>query len=156
VAEAVETTTGVVAGMKWPNDLLVGDRKLGGVLAEAAGDALVVGLGVNVSWTDVPEELTEVATACNLEGGHPVARPALLDAFLARYLVRLHDLDAARTAYAARLLTLGRRVRVEQGTGEQVGIARTVDDAGRLVLERDDGATAVVAVGDVVHLRPAD
>jgi BirA family biotin operon repressor/biotin-[acetyl-CoA-carboxylase] ligase len=142
--------------MKWPNDLLVGERKLCGVLAEAAGDALVVGLGVNVAWTDVPEDLAAVATACNLEGGRSVERRALLDAFLARFADRLGDLEAARTAYVARLLTLGRRVRVEQARGALVGTARDVDDAGRLLLERDGGGVEAIAVGDVVHVRPVD
>src|SRR6476646_7378861 len=60
MAEAVEATTGVVAGLKWPNDLMVGERKLCGVLAETVGDALVVGLGVNVEWPDVPAELAAI------------------------------------------------------------------------------------------------
>ena len=71
MAEAVEATTGVVAGLKWPNDLLVGERKLCGVLAEAAADALVVGLGVNVEWTDVPAEL-----ATDRHRVQPRGRPA--------------------------------------------------------------------------------
>src|SRR4051812_11219690 len=141
MAEAVEETTGVVAGLKWPNDLLVGDRKLGGVLAETAGDAVVVGLGVNVEWADVPAELTAIATACNLEGGRPVDRRQLLDAFLARYAERLHDLASARAAYVTRLVTLGRRVRIEQTGATFVATACDVDDGGRLVVERDDGRT---------------
>jgi len=153
MAEAVEEETGVAAGLKWPNDLLVRDRKLAGVLAEAAGDALVVGLGVNVEWADVPAALTDVATACNLEGGRPVERRALLDAFLVRYGERLSDLDRARTAYDARLLTRGRRVRVERTDGVLEGVARGVDEAGRLVLEADGGGVEAITVGDVVHLR---
>jgi BirA family transcriptional regulator, biotin operon repressor / biotin---[acetyl-CoA-carboxylase] ligase len=156
MAEAVEATTGVVAGLKWPNDLLVGERKLCGVLAEAAADALVVGLGVNVEWTDVPAELATVATACNLEGGRPTERRVLLDSFLARYADRLADLAAARTAYEARLLTRGRRVRVEQADGELVGTATGVDDAGRLVVAHDDRSVSTVSVGDVVHVRTTD
>jgi BirA family biotin operon repressor/biotin-[acetyl-CoA-carboxylase] ligase len=156
MAEALEATTGVVAGLKWPNDLLVGDRKVCGVLAEAAGDAVVIGLGVNVEWHDVPDELASIATACNLEGGRPVDRRALLDAFLERFSTRLDDLDAARAAYAARLTTVGRRVRVDQGDRSVVGTARGVDDDGRLLVECDGGATEAVAVGDVVHVRDAD
>jgi BirA family biotin operon repressor/biotin-[acetyl-CoA-carboxylase] ligase len=156
MAEAVEATTGVVAGMKWPNDLLVGDRKLCGVLAEAAADALVVGLGVNVEWTDVPAELTEIATACNLEGGRPVDRRELLDTFLAQYVTRLADLDGARRDYEARLVTLGRRVRVEQTQRTLVGIARGIDDAGRLLVTPDAGEVEAIAVGDVVHVRATD
>lgn len=154
MAEAVETTTGVVAGLKWPNDLLVGDRKLAGILAEATGDALVVGIGINVAWHDVPTELTEIATACNLEGGRPVDRRTLLDEFLARYGAGLADLTGARRAYEARLVTIGRTVRVERAADQIVGVARGVDDDGHLLLDVD-GRTEVVTVGDVVHLRPA-
>ncbi len=153
MAEAVETETGVVAGLKWPNDLLVGERKLAGILAEAAGDALVVGIGVNIEWHEVPAELAAIATACNLEGGRPTTRAAVLHAFLGRYSARLEDLDGSRAAYEARLLTLGRRVRVEQANGVLTGMAIGVDPDGRLRLRRDDETEVAVAVGDVVHVR---
>ncbi len=154
MAEALQTTTGVVAGLKWPNDLLVGDRKLGGILAEASGDALVVGIGVNIEWSEVPDDLTLIATACNLEGGVAVTRSVVLDEFLARYSARLGDLDASRAAYEARLTTVGQRVRVEQTDGVLVGVARGVDELGRLLLVNDDGTVESITVGDVVHLRP--
>ena len=153
MAEAVEAETGVVAGLKWPNDLLVGERKLAGILAEAAGDALVVGIGVNIEWHEVPTELTAIATACNLEGGRPTTRATVLHAFLGRYAERLEDLDGSRAAYEGRLLTLGRRVRVEQANGVLIGVAIGVDPDGRLRLRTDDETEVAVAVGDVVHLR---
>ena len=153
MAEAVEAETGVVAGLKWPNDLLVGNRKLAGILAEAAGDVLVVGIGVNLEWHSVPDELAAIATACNLEGGRPTSRESVLTTFLAGYSARLNDLDTARRDYEARLLTLGRRVRVEQAGGVLTGIAQGVDASGHLVLRIDDGTVVTVAVGDVIHLR---
>jgi BirA family biotin operon repressor/biotin-[acetyl-CoA-carboxylase] ligase len=153
--EAVRATAGVDAGIKWPNDLLVGDRKLAGILAESAGDAVVVGIGVNVAWGQVPEELVGIATALDLEGGRPVARDVLLEGFLARYAARLRDLPAARAAYREHLVTLGRRVRVEQAGGTLVGVAVDLDEAGRLVVADDAGDRTTVAAGDVLHLRPA-
>lgn len=113
----------------------------------------MVGIGVNIEWVDVPEELTEIATACNLEGGRPVDRHDLLDAFLGRYSRWLSDLDAADVAYEDRLLTVGRRVRVEQADRVLTGVATGVDEAGRLLLRRDDGVVETIAVGDVIHLR---
>ncbi len=111
MAEAVAATTGVRATLKWPNDLLVGDRKLAGILAEAAGDAVVVGIGVNVDWPEIPDELEGIATACNLEGGRPTTREELLDAFLARLRGRASaDLDATRRRVPRRgSATIGRR-----------------------------------------------
>ena len=153
MAEAVEAETGVVAGLKWPNDLLVGERKLAGILAEATADALVVGIGVNIEWLEVPTELTAIATACNLEGGRPTTPATVLQAFLDRYTDRLEDHDASRAAYEARLLTLGRRVRVEQAGGVLTGVAIGVDPDGRLRLRTDDATELAIAVGDVVHVR---
>ena len=66
--DAVEEHCGFRPRLKWPNDLVVGDRKLAGLLAEAATDAIVVGMGLNVEWDSFPRELEETATACNREG----------------------------------------------------------------------------------------
>jgi BirA family biotin operon repressor/biotin-[acetyl-CoA-carboxylase] ligase len=155
MVEAVAARTGVEAGLKWPNDLLVGDRKLAGILAEAEGDAVVVGIGVNVDWPEVPPELEGIATACNLEGGRPTTREELLATFLGRYERHLADLDGARRAYRERLATLGRTVRVELASGTFVGTAVDVDDHGHLLVDVDGRIEAVTA-GDVVHLRVQD
>ena len=152
MAEAVAATTGVVADLKWPNDLLVGDRKLAGILAEAAGDAVVVGIGVNLNWPEIPAELAGIATACNLEGGDPVTREELLAAFLSRYDARLADLAETRNEYRRRLGTLGRTVRIERAGGATVGTAVDIDDAGRLLVEVD-GVVEAIAAGDVTHVR---
>jgi BirA family biotin operon repressor/biotin-[acetyl-CoA-carboxylase] ligase len=154
MADAVAATTGVEAELKWPNDLLVGSRKLAGILAEASHDAVVVGIGVNLDWPEIPEELAEIATACNLEGGRAATREELLDAFLTRYAAALSDLAGTRRTYAHRLATVGRRVRVERPDTPLVGTAVGIDDAGRLLVEVD-GTTHAVAAGDVIHLRNA-
>ncbi len=154
MADAVETTTGVHAELKWPNDLLVGHRKLAGILAEASGDAVVVGIGVNVDWPEIPAELADIATACNVEGGRPTSREELLAAFLTRYAARLDDLVGTRREYRSRLATTGRRVRVERPGGALVGVATGVDDSGRLLVDAD-GSHHAIAAGDVVHLRDA-
>jgi BirA family biotin operon repressor/biotin-[acetyl-CoA-carboxylase] ligase len=154
MAEAVAETTGIDTALKWPNDLLVDDRKLAGILAEAADDAVVVGIGVNVEWPEVPEELAGIATACNLAGGRRTTREDLLAVFLARYEDRLADLDAARTAYRDRLATLGRTVRVERAGDTIVGTALDLDAHGHLLVDVD-GTTETVTAGDVVHVRDA-
>jgi BirA family biotin operon repressor/biotin-[acetyl-CoA-carboxylase] ligase len=151
---ALWIATGVVPSVKWPNDLLVGDRKLAGILAEAADDAVVVGIGVNLDWPSVPPELAGIATACNLEGGRPTERGILLREFLSQYERFLADPDRTRAEYRERLATLGRRVRVERAADTVVGIAVDVDDAGHLLVETENG-TETVTAGDVVHLREA-
>lgn len=154
MTEAVAATTGVTAALKWPNDLLVGGRKLAGILAEAAGDAVVVGIGVNLDWPEIPDELDGIATACNIEGGRATSRQALLDAFLRRYEARLADLAETRRAYLGLLGTIGRRVRVERAGATLVGTATGIDDAGRLLVDVD-ATTEAISAGDVVHLRDA-
>jgi len=156
---AIADATGVTAGIKWPNDLVVGDRKLAGVLTEADvaanGEvlAVVIGVGCNVQWGDFPPELADHATACNLECGHLVDRAVILDAFLDQLGVILDDLGSVLDAYRSASATLGREVRVDLGTRWVEGFADDVDERGQLRITRDDGEREVVAVGDVVHLR---
>ena len=159
-AEVVERLAGIAACVKWPNDLLVADRKLAGVLAEALpGRAVVVGMGLNVHWDVVPPDLEGVATACNLESGIPVDRLDLLVEWLTRYdaridaLATLHGRAVLRGDVLARSATIGRRVRVELADRVVEGIASDLTELGHLVVMRDDGELETIVSGDVVHLR---
>jgi BirA family biotin operon repressor/biotin-[acetyl-CoA-carboxylase] ligase len=154
VATAVRAQAGLDAVVKWPNDVLVGDRKLAGVLAEAVlPGAVVLGIGLNV--TTRAEELPPdvAATSLAIEGARTTDRSVLLRALL-RALAGSYDawqLDPGpqRDAYRAACSTIGRRVRLELPDGATVtGRADEVDAAGRLVV---DGAP--YASADVVHLR---
>jgi BirA family transcriptional regulator, biotin operon repressor / biotin---[acetyl-CoA-carboxylase] ligase len=134
--------------LKWPNDLLVDDRKLAGILAESAGPAVVVGIGCNV--TDSPPGAVSASDAA----GRPVDREALLIGLLdalERWYGRWADVAAE---YRATCATIGRAVRVEQAAGAFDGLAEAIDPDGRLVVRRDDGGVVAVAAADVVHLRP--
>jgi BirA family biotin operon repressor/biotin-[acetyl-CoA-carboxylase] ligase len=153
-SDACEAVAGVRPGLKWPNDLVVDDAKLAGLLAESVVDgeslrALVVGMGLNV--TAVP---AEGATCLADHGAGPVERRDLLDAWLARLDARLADLGAVLADYRPRCATLGRDVRVERPDGVVEGRATDVTDAGHLVVDTD-AARVELAVGDVVHVRPA-
>jgi BirA family biotin operon repressor/biotin-[acetyl-CoA-carboxylase] ligase len=159
-AEACRQVAGVGAVVKWPNDLLVGEAKLAGVLAEAefvdTSCAVVVGLGLNIDWAG-PEGVG--GTCLNEWSSAPVDRDLLLDALLQALSSRRALLDSApgRREVAAELrqrcATLGQRVRVELADQAVVGVALELDDAGHLVVETPTG-TQTVAAGDVVHLRP--
>jgi BirA family biotin operon repressor/biotin-[acetyl-CoA-carboxylase] ligase len=154
LAAAVEDVAGIEAGLKWPNDLVVDDRKLAGLLAEAEGDALVVGAGCNVNWDSFPEELRATATACNLEADHLVDRDALLDAFLDRFAAALGAGGRVVDDYRKRLVTIGRTVRVEPVRGDElVGTAVAVADDGALVVRDGAGTDHTVVAADVHHLR---
>jgi len=156
--DACASVAGVRADLKWPNDLLVGERKLAGVLAEsmlgAAGtvDAVVVGLGLNVNWpADGPNDWPEGSTALNVEAGRSVDRDALLAAMLDG-LGRL-DEPIVVSRYRDELGTLGRQVRVELADELLVGRAVEVRADGALVVAMDDGSRRAVIAGDVVHVR---
>jgi BirA family biotin operon repressor/biotin-[acetyl-CoA-carboxylase] ligase len=154
LAAAVEhVAPGVVPQLKWPNDLVVHDRKLAGLLAERDGDALVVGAGCNVQWDSFPPDLAGSATACNLEAGGPVDRDALFAEFLECLAIEFDRLDDVAARARARLATLDRRVRVERAHDTLEGRAIDVTPDGALVIRRDDGTDETVTAGDVVHLR---
>jgi BirA family transcriptional regulator, biotin operon repressor / biotin---[acetyl-CoA-carboxylase] ligase len=158
VAAAVRETTLVPASLKWPNDVLVGERKLAGILAEAHGDAVVVGVGLNVTLSRA-ELPVPAATSLLLEDAASTDRTALLAAILAELA---HRYQAWRTNphraelradYLRWCATIGREVRAElPGGAVLTGTATDVDDAGRLVLRTPAGLVPVGA-GDVVHVR---
>ena len=144
VATALREVAGIEAVLKWPNDVLVGQRKVCGLLAEVpVAGAVALGIGLNV--TTRADELPPVgATSLQLLGAATLDRETLLKAVL-RHLAR----PAAPPAYRELCATLGRRVRVELPGGVAVeGVADDVDAHGRLVV---DGTA--YAAGDVVHLR---
>lgn len=158
VAESVSRLAGLDVRLKWPNDLLVGERKLGGILAERVGTAVVVGLGLNV--TAVGQELPGPwATSLAAESAACIDRDPILVAVLRRLAERVAAWDRAsadpelRLAYTQRCASLGRTVRAELPGGRVVaGIARSLDPQGRLVVETDCGPEPLSA-GDLVHLR---
>lgn len=150
VATALTARAEVEAELKWPNDVLVGGRKLCGILAEVpVPGAAVLGIGLNVS-TRADELPHDGATSLALVGARTLDRDTLLRGVLRALGDVLADPAAARAAYRESCGTLGRRVRVElPGDRSVEGTAEGVDDAGRLVVD----GTAYGA-GDVVHLRP--
>lgn len=160
-AEAVRRVTGAEVDLKWPNDVLAGGRKLGGILLERVErggvPAAVVGIGVNCAQS--AEELpVPEATSLSMVTGGPVDRSALLDA-LVEELARHYDAWRAgqdlRPRYLELCSTPGREVRVTVPDGEVVGRAVDVDLTGRLVVGTKTGEVHLGA-GDVVHVRPAD
>lgn len=167
VASAVRSAAGVPATLKWPNDVLAGERKLAGILAEQSpdGSAVVIGVGLNVA---TPQDALPVspaglpATSLLAEGAH-AGREALLTEILARldrwYRAFRSEPDAARSGLQAQYLslcgTLGRAVRVELPGGRMLaGTATGVDADGRLLVTGPGGAPpSRVSAGDIVHLR---
>jgi len=162
VACALRSLAGVDARLKWPNDVLVNGAKLAGILAEQAGDAIVVGAGINVC-TGQDELPSASATSLALQGATCTDREVLLIGLLGQlehwYLRWAYapSGDAAacglRQEYLRLSATVGRDVRVSLPGGRTLaGTACNVDEVGRLVVKSADALVAVSA-GDVVHVR---
>ena len=167
-ATAVRQVCGLDAALKWPNDVLLGPRKLAGILAEQSGDAVVIGVGLNVS--TARDELPAAgatalpATSLRLAGAANLDRELLLGRILGEaerwYLAwRGTDLpgdpetSGLRAAYLGLCATVGRDVRVELPAGQvRHGTATGIDADGRLVVSTPGGQLAVGA-GDVRHVR---
>jgi BirA family biotin operon repressor/biotin-[acetyl-CoA-carboxylase] ligase len=154
MVKALREYGGVHATVKWPNDVLIHSRKVGGVLCEhVVPDAVVVGVGLNVS-TKVDELPGAPATSLLLEEGttdRAVLLPAILRSLAGAYAGWRADPHTLLPAYRSVSATLGNRVRVELPDGRQVeGLAEDLDEDGRIVV---DGVA--YGAGDVVHLRGA-
>jgi BirA family biotin operon repressor/biotin-[acetyl-CoA-carboxylase] ligase len=162
VADSLAEVAGVEAGLKWPNDVVVGDGKLAGILAEVASprSLVVVGLGLNVTLT-AEEAPDPAATSLLMLGSSAIDRNALAAHILrglAGRITRWRVADGADREliadYRRYSRTLGTRVRVSMpGDQEVVGNAVEVDELGRLAVDTD-GQTVTVSAGDVTHLRP--
>lgn len=162
LAETVTGQTGLAVSLKWPNDLLGPDsaHKLAGILAQTAEDAVVIGVGLNVS-SSAEELPVDTATSLALCGATALDRTGLLIAMLERLDARVAqwtdvggDAEACGLAAAYRewCSTVGRQVQVSTADRQLAGVAADIDPAGRLVIDTDTGSEALSA-GDVTHLR---
>ena len=155
MSEALERLTRVRPVLKWPNDLLFGEAKVAGLLAEAVADQVVVGLGLNLRALD--PDFSAATTVLDATGVTLRARETL-DAYLEALACRRELLASPagvatlRAEFAASLSTLGRAVRAQLPTEVVAGVAVGVDDAGALLIDTGR-AVRVVNAGDVVHLR---
>jgi BirA family biotin operon repressor/biotin-[acetyl-CoA-carboxylase] ligase len=163
--EGVNDATGIDVKLKWPNDLLIRGRKLGGMLTELDSETgriryAVLGLGLNVNADfardGAPADVAALATSLLLESGREVDRVALLAAILARteqWVDTALAGESPHVAWAARLDTLGRRVRVSMAAAELEGVAVGVTPQGALLVREDDGVVKTVWSGDVTAVR---
>ncbi len=162
LAEAVERVTGLGPDIKWPNDLLIGRRKLAGILAEGVAGAasgglqsVVLGYGVNVGAVAPPPELAARVTSLESELGRPIDRAALCAESLAAIAARYGDLldghyDAILDAWRQRAPgSDGARVSWETPRGPQIGITAGIDERGALLVRTGDRVERITA-GEVV------
>ena len=172
-AEAIETVAATSVAVKWPNDLLIAGRKIGGILCESgtnprSGPFQVFGIGLNINGerNDFPDELRETATTIRHEAGSFIDRNRLLaqllyelEACLDEYAQR--GFERLALAYGRRCSTIGKTVKATLADGKElVGLAEAIGKDGSLTLVQravsgDDRAPEVqqLRAADIVHLR---
>ncbi|OPZ60739.1 MAG: Bifunctional ligase/repressor BirA [Deltaproteobacteria bacterium ADurb.Bin510] len=161
--EALRELSGLDVRIKWPNDLLVGQRKLGGILTEVSMDQesvsyAVVGLGLNVATGDFPPELAAIATSLRLASGRELRRAAVVRGVLERFERRYDELlnegfAGILAEFKALSNVIGREVEVTIAGEGLRGLARDIDADGFLLLELGGGGVKRVLAGDI---RPLD
>ena len=167
VCEAIEAATDCAPGVRWPNDIVRGGRKLGGILAESCGlpgtadRALVIGVGINCLQQrgHFKGDLAQMATSLECECSHPVNRAAVAAALLARlddWLARCRSQPTVwgqvRSAWQARCEDVGTRVTLEHDGRTYRGTALEISDAGDLVVALDDGARRQFVAANTTRL----
>jgi BirA family biotin operon repressor/biotin-[acetyl-CoA-carboxylase] ligase len=155
IAQGVQAATGLAVGLKWPNDVYVGLRKVAGILAEAgqspSGAFVVVGFGINVFRASYPSDVADRATSIEAELGRPPDRGLLF----AEVLAALAEIYADMTGGGASGIldrwreragaTLGRSVEWTDSAGTHRGTTRDIDGDGALIIETDGGVRRVIA-----------
>jgi BirA family transcriptional regulator, biotin operon repressor / biotin---[acetyl-CoA-carboxylase] ligase len=175
VARAIQVVTSLRPSLKWPNDIMLKERKVGGLLCESSGvgsaqPIVIVGIGMNVNmWRDAfPEDLRSLATSLAAEAGHPFDRASLAAMILSELELRYDAFFSGGSAdiqheYELRCSTIGQTVRADLAHGEWIeGEAASLADDGSLHILVEDssdarkpGSVAVLRAGDVTHVRSA-
>jgi BirA family biotin operon repressor/biotin-[acetyl-CoA-carboxylase] ligase len=161
LARALRASTHVECGIKWPNDIIVKDRKLCGILTEMTAEVdkikyMVLGIGVNVNFeaADFPEELRNIATSLRIQAGQSFNRAELaakiLEELDSDYERILHgQFPAIADEWEARCTTIGRQVEISSGIRQVRGRAESLDSEGALLLRTEHGHLERIIGGDV-------
>src|SRR5467141_810538 len=161
---AVQALKGLVVDLKWPNDLLIQGKKVGGILTEMHAEPnqvrfVIVGIGLNVNQEKFPGELANIATSLRAETGKPQSRMELLVRLLREFESDYNRfLREGVASVVARFESVssyakGKRVRVANGTESYVGTTAGLGPEGLLQVEREDGRVTAVISGDVTEAR---
>lgn len=159
-AQAAARVTGLSAGIKWPNDVVLEKKKICGILTEMSVQAeyvdyVVIGVGINVNQEHFPEELEDKATSLRIQAGKKFRRAeiaaAVLEEFEKNYetFLKTCDLSGLQEAYGRHLLNRDQEVRILEKEGEWRGTARGINRSGELLVELPDGKIRTVFAGEV-------
>jgi BirA family biotin operon repressor/biotin-[acetyl-CoA-carboxylase] ligase len=149
--EAILNAAGITCDLRWPNDLMLGGKKTGGILVQLVEGVAIAGIGINVSQREFPPELAESATSLVLWAGRDANPTSILEALIpAVEAILKHDKDAILRLFTrASSYASGRRVVVEQPNGLVEGTTAGLNPDGYLVVRRDDGTDTLILAGGV-------
>jgi BirA family biotin operon repressor/biotin-[acetyl-CoA-carboxylase] ligase len=155
VGESIQSCTGLPVDLRWPNDVMVRERKCAGILAQLADGVLLAGIGINVNQKSFPPDVVEIATSLRMASGHEFDREELLQRTLTAVAARLDGLlqqgrapvlDAFSRASS---YVRGKRVLVDDGGSQLRGVTEGLDPQGFLMLRTADGQRTKVLAGGV-------
>ena len=160
VARAIREQTGAEALIKWPNDIVVGGKKLCGILTEMSTEMtyinyLVIGVGINVNQNQFSEELKERATSLKLEEGRAFQRSAIIASVLERFesyyeqFLKDGNLAGLQSSYNELLVNRGRQVQILEPKNHYEAHASGINEAGELVVAMEDGSVRNIFAGEV-------
>ena len=176
IAQAIEDHADIGITLKWPNDILVDERKVGGILCESfkrssTETCVVIGFGINVNLSEsaFPKDLEQIATSLQIQSQHPLNRYHLLKSIITTLEQGWEALitqgpQAYQLAYSSRCSTLGKQIQVQFPDGSELeGMAQSIGEQGQLQMipspsdAKEKSARIVdVHAGDIRHIRKSD
>lgn len=159
-AEAIEEKEGLPAKIKWPNDLVIGTKKICGILTEMSADEngihyVMIGVGINTNVETFSEELKDRATSLSLEKGETADRAGLIAGIVKKFeenyerFLEVKDLSFMQEKYNQMLVNRDREVRVLEPGNEYNAYALGINRTGELLVKRENGQEEVVFAGEV-------
>lgn len=159
VCKGLREVTGIPAMIKWPNDIVINGKKICGILTEMSSEMeyinyVVVGIGINVNNDKFPQDIADVATSVRLETGKVFRRSDIIASVikhLKKYydiFLRTEDLSLLKEEYNSLMINTGKRVLVIRGDENYEAVAKSIDNDGELIIERD-GQVMKVMSGEV-------
>ena len=156
LTKALRKVTGLDLMIKWPNDVVCNGKKIAGILTEMSTknmevEHIIVGVGINVSTTDFPEEIKSTATSLLLEEAKELSHDVIIEEFLREFeqvyaaYIKAGNMSLLKEEYETYLVNIGRMVSVREGDNVQLGKAVGINNEGELLFERDSVITAIRA-----------
>jgi len=176
IAQAMDDSTTINISLKWPNDLLIDDKKVGGILCESfkrnsSETCVVIGFGINVNLSEsaFPKELEQTATSLQIYAKHPLERDQLIQSIIPSMeqgweALSTQGPSACRLAYSARCSTLGKQIVAKFPDGTTLGgVAQSIGEQGQLQMmpspsdAKGQSARMVdIHAGDIRHIRTSN